>query len=251
MNIYYIDNKLGKDSNKGDINSPFKTIRKFSNLCEPGDTAFIREGVYYEMFTSIKSGTKDFPITYQSYPNEKVIISGAKIINSEWNELENGIYSTILDSSFKSLGDGHNQLFFNNEMMIEARFPKISNAFELARENHINSSSGGIIEQKQDKENPSKVNITAFYESNELNDFNEDFFNGSYISFVPGKEWWGEVGKITKSIPGRIEFEFTILKYKLIHSTPSENDIFYLWGNYNLLTDEKEWFFDSKNVSAQ
>lgn len=247
MNTYYIDTKIGKDSNKGTIDSPFKTIRKFSNICEPGDTCFIREGTYYEMFTSAKSGEKDSPITYQAYPNEKVIISGAKIINSEWNELENGIYSTILDSSLKSLGDGHNQLFFNNEMMIEARFPKISNAFELARENHINSSSGGIIEQKQDKENSSKINITAFYESDELNDFNEDFFNGSYISFVPGKEWWGQVGKITKSIPGRIEFEFTILSWQLNNSIPSENDIFYIWGNKNLLTSENEWFFDSEN----
>lgn len=247
MNTYYIDTTNGKDSNIGDFDNPFKTIRKFTNICSPGDTAVIREGVYYEAFTSSKSGTKDFPITYQSYEDEKVIVSGTKIIESEWKKLKNGIYSTVLNSNLKSLGDGHNQLFFNKEMMIEARFPKINKAFDLTRENHIVTSNGGIIEQKQDTENPSKVKITAFYESNELNDFNEDFFNGSYISFVPGKEWWGQVGKITKSIPGRIEFEFTILKHKLIHSTPSENDIFYLWGNYNLLTDEKEWFFDSTN----
>ena len=247
MNTYYIDTKLGKDSNKGDIDNPFKTICKFSNVCVPGDTCFIREGVYYETFTSSKSGEKDFPITYQSYQNEKVIISGTKIIDSEWKKLENGIYSTVLNSNLKSLGDGHNQLFFNKEMMIESRFPKINNAFELKRENHITSFNGGIIEEKQDTDNPSKVKVIAYYESNELNDFETKFFNDSYISFVPGKEWWGEVGKITKSTPGRIEFEFTILKHKLIHSTPSENDIFYLWGNYNLLTDEKEWFFDSTN----
>ena len=247
MNTYYIDTKLGKDSNKGNIDSPFKTIRKFSNICVPGDTGIIREGIYYESFTSSKSGEKDFPITYQSYQNEKVIISGARIINSKWTKLENGIYATVLNSNLKSLGDGHNQLFFNKEMMTESRFPKINNAFDLKRENHITSSNGGIIEEKKDTDNPSKVKIIAYYESDELNDFEKDFFNDSYISFVPGKEWWGEVGKITKYIPGRIEFEFTILKHKLIHSTPSKNDIFYLWGNKNLLTTEKEWFLDSTN----
>ena len=247
MNIYYIDVKNGSDTNIGDFENPFKTIRKFSNICVPGDTAFIREGVYYGTFTSSKSGEKDFPITYQSYQNEKVTISGAKIIDSQWTKLENGIYSTVLHSNLKSLGDGHNQLFFNKEMMIESRFPKINNAFDLKRENYIISSSSGIIEEKQDTNNPSKVKILAYYEANELNDFEEDFFNDSYISFVPGKEWWGEVGKITKSIPGRIEFEFTILQWKLYYSTPSENDIFYIWGNQNLLTTEKEWFFDSTN----
>ena len=247
MNTYYIDTNNGNDKNIGDFDNPFKKISKFNNICSPGDTAILREGTYYETFTSPMSGIKDFPITYKSYENEKVTISGTKIINSEWKKLENGIYSTILDSSLKSLGDGHNQLFFNKEMMIESRFPKINKAFEITRENHIISSNGGIIQQKDDTDNPSKVKITAYYESDELNDFEEDFFNDSYISFVPGKEWWGEVGKITKSIPGKIEFEFTILKHKLIHSTPSENDIFYIWGNYNLLTDEKEWFFDSTN----
>ena len=159
MNTYYIDTKLGKDSNKGDIDNPFKTISKFSNVCVPGDTCFIREGVYYETFTSSKSGEKDFPITYQSYQNEKVIISGTKIIDSEWKKLENGIYSTVLNSNLKSLGDGHNQLFFNKEMMIESRFPKINNAFELKRENHITSFNGGIIEEKQDTDNLSLIHI--------------------------------------------------------------------------------------------
>ena len=247
MNTYYIDVNNGNNNNTGDFNNPFKTIGKFNNICAPGDTALIREGTYYESFTSSKSGTKDFPITYQSYENEKVIISGARIVDSEWKKLENGIYSTVLNSNFKSLGDGHNQLFFNKEMMIEARFPKINNAVELKRENHMISSSGGIIEQKQDANNSSLIKVKAYYEYNELNVFQEDLLNGSYISFVPGKEWWGEVGKITKSIPGRIEFEFTILKHKLSHSTPSENDIFYIWGNYNLLNTEKEWFFDSDN----
>jgi hypothetical protein len=213
----------------------------------PGDTAIIREGTYYESFTSSKSGSKNLPITYQSYENEKVTISGAKTISSEWKKLENGIYSTVLDSNLRSLGDGHNQLFSNKQMMIEARFPKINNAFELARENHIKSSSGGIIEQTKDKKNSSNINVTAFYESDELNPFNEDFFNGSYISFVPGKEWWGQVGKIIKSFPGRIEFQFTINSWQLNHSAPSENDIFYIWGNKNLLTSENEWFLDSKN----
>ena len=70
MNTYYIDTKLGKDSNKGDIDNPFKTISKFSNVCVPGDTCFIREGVYYETFTSSKSGEKDFPITCLLYTSD-------------------------------------------------------------------------------------------------------------------------------------------------------------------------------------
>ena len=188
MNTYYVDSKIGKDNNKGTFEEPFKTIKKFSNIAIAGDSCYIREGVYRESFKPLHSGRENFPITYQSYENEKVVLSGTKIIDGNWEELDNGIYSIKLDSNdFKDLGIGHNQLFFNNEMMIESRFPKINKAVNLHRKNHIISSNGGIIEEKE-TDKPGIVKVLAFYESEEFIQLSEDELNNSYISFVPGHE---------------------------------------------------------------
>ena len=248
MSTYYIDAKTGNDSNNGTFENPFKTIKKFSNIAIAGDNCYIREGTYRESFKPQNSGQENSPITYESYQNEKVILSGTKIIEGNWTELNNGIYSIRLNpNEIEDLGIGQNQLFFNNEMMIESRFPKINNAVNLQRENHLISLSGDFIGEFEDTEKSGIVKTLAYYEASELNDFPEDYFNNSYISFVPGHEWWGNTGKIVKSKPGRIELEFTLSEGQARLGKPSKDNPLYIWGNYNLLNSEKECFFDNKN----
>jgi hypothetical protein len=82
---YYVDiESLGglcSDSNPGTIDQPWCTIAKANSDLMPGDTVYIREGVYTTSSLSIidpvNSGTPGNYITYSGYGDEEVIITGA------------------------------------------------------------------------------------------------------------------------------------------------------------------------------
>ncbi|WP_256009032.1 right-handed parallel beta-helix repeat-containing protein [Desertivirga xinjiangensis] len=66
----------GSDANKGEINSPVRTIQKGLALAKPGDTVFVRSGTYKEKINVLKSGTRDKYISIMPYPEERAVISG-------------------------------------------------------------------------------------------------------------------------------------------------------------------------------
>ncbi len=135
-------------------------------------------------------------------------------------------------------------------MMIEARWSNIDNAVDLTRNNHIISSDGGFLEDPTPSSKSGYSQASAYYESPELEEFSEGFWDGAYISFIPGHEWWGNAGKITSSSPGRLEFEFDFPSGWLNFHKPSADDPFYIWGSYNALDAEKEWFFDTTGLEG-
>jgi pectate lyase-like protein/rhamnogalacturonan lyase-like protein len=77
----------GSDSNAGTIDKPFASIQHAQSAVSPGDTVFIRGGTYAMKESDIarkqriwvyvidldKSGTKDKPITYAAYKDERAI----------------------------------------------------------------------------------------------------------------------------------------------------------------------------------
>ena len=69
----------GNDSNPGTKLKPWKTIKKATNTIVPGDTVFIRAGVYSERVVLQSSGTADNYITFKNYPGEHPIIDGTGI----------------------------------------------------------------------------------------------------------------------------------------------------------------------------
>ena len=241
----------GKDNNPGSMEQPFKTINKCANMAEPGDTCLIREGVYNEWVQPKNSGNESAPITFEAYNGEQVILSGAQTIEGEWQEHENGIYKIKLDKNqIRDLGVGQNQLFVDGEMMIEARWSNIDNAVDLSRDNHIISSDGSFLEDPAPSSKNGYSEVSAYYESPELEQFSEGFWDDAYISFIPGHEWWGNAGTITNSTSGRIEFEFDFPSgWKKFHQ-PSADDPFYIWGSYNALDVQKEWFLDTKGTQG-
>jgi len=241
----------GNNNNQGSIEQPFRTIYKCASVAQPGDTCSIREGVYYEWVQPKNSGRPDAPITFEAYNGEQVIISGTQKIEGEWQEHEDGIYKIKLDENqIRDLGVGQNQLFVDGEMMIEARWSNIDNAVDLTRDNHIISSDGGFLGDPTPSSKNGYSQISAYYESPELEQFSEGFWDDAYISLIPGHEWWGNAGTITYSTPGRIEFEFDFPSEWLNYHEPSADDPFYIWGSYNALDAEKEWFFDTEGTQG-
>ncbi|MDR3734158.1 MAG: right-handed parallel beta-helix repeat-containing protein [Acidobacteriaceae bacterium] len=66
----------GSDSNPGTLTAPFKTIDKGISMLTPGDTLYVRAGVYTEALVVSSSGTASAPILISAYANELPIIDG-------------------------------------------------------------------------------------------------------------------------------------------------------------------------------
>jgi len=76
-NIYYIDSANGNDQNNGlSTLAAWKTIGKANSILLPGDSVYIRAGIYNETISPENSGSEGNYITYRNYEEEEVIIEG-------------------------------------------------------------------------------------------------------------------------------------------------------------------------------
>ena len=73
---YYVDSSRGDDTSDGSIKQPWKTIQHSVGRLQPGDTLYLRGGVYYEQVVLDKAGARAKPITIRSLPGELAIIDG-------------------------------------------------------------------------------------------------------------------------------------------------------------------------------
>jgi hypothetical protein len=71
---YYVA-PTGSDTNPGNLASPFKTISGNVWRLQPGDTMYLRAGVYTESITPIRSGQPQLPITFKAYQNEQPVLA--------------------------------------------------------------------------------------------------------------------------------------------------------------------------------
>ncbi|MBF0342909.1 MAG: right-handed parallel beta-helix repeat-containing protein [Nitrospirae bacterium] len=75
---YYVST-TGKDSNTGELTTPWKTIQYAANSAKAGDTVFIRGGSYNEHVVMKHSGVEGSYITFSAYTGESVTIDGKGI----------------------------------------------------------------------------------------------------------------------------------------------------------------------------
>ena len=67
---YYVDqhHPRASDANPGAEDQPFKTISAAAGMLAPGDTVYIKAGVYREaVIAGTLSGTAEKPITFAAY----------------------------------------------------------------------------------------------------------------------------------------------------------------------------------------
>lgn len=70
----------GNDLNPGTLSSPWRTINKATRVVQPGDTVYVRRGIYREKVTIGTSGTQTQPIRFLAYRGEIPIIDGENSI---------------------------------------------------------------------------------------------------------------------------------------------------------------------------
>ena len=84
---YYVAPNGDNTANPGTLRLPWKTIRFGANKLKPGDTLYVRTGVYSERVLVNASGDATAPITITAYPNEYPVIDGIAIADADWPTL--------------------------------------------------------------------------------------------------------------------------------------------------------------------
>lgn len=76
---HYVSPK-GNDTGPGTWTQPWKTIQHAADSTRPGDTVHVREGIYHELVTVSRSGTRTGGyITFESYPGERAILDASTL----------------------------------------------------------------------------------------------------------------------------------------------------------------------------
>jgi hypothetical protein len=73
----------GADSNHGSRRQPFRTIQKAADSMKPGDTCYVRGGIYRQVIRPKRSGSERKPIRFEAWPGEVVVLSGTELIEGE------------------------------------------------------------------------------------------------------------------------------------------------------------------------
>lgn len=93
--LRFVDVARGDDSHEGTEEAPWKSLAHAQRRLQPGDTLYLRGGIYYEKVGLTKSGAPEKPITIASYPGELAIIDGSlrEFVETPatcWQPLEGG-----------------------------------------------------------------------------------------------------------------------------------------------------------------
>jgi len=236
----YFVSPAGNDQAKGSINQPFKTIQRAVNIMKPGDTCFIREGVYRETIRIQTSGTAAKPVVITAFKNEKVVITGTDVLVN-WQEYAPNIYYSVTKIPIL-------QLSVNGKHGREACYPDIN------PDNYFDSSSWLQVETFPDG--------TAKFLTKE---FPENYWKGAKIIAVCYFRWVSLYGDIDYSNKDSMHCQIRSDKWNQggyrkyigegvgyitahIHTLDSENE--WLWKDDTLfvfsLTDIRQ-----KTVEAQ
>ncbi len=227
----------------GTEDAPFKTISYASKFLKPGDTCYIREGVYRETVTPMNNGTADKPITYAAYEDEEVVISGCDLI-TDWTKHEGNIYKAAMDWNMGN-GEG-NIVFVNDELGYEGRWPNnigYDNTWPTAKgyEGEVNKlllcSAYPVI---------SSASVTQIDTA-----YGKAVVSGTNIPIVPaGTKFWCVANPAYNSIAGVLTEPSTktSITAKINRaSQPISGDIYALIGALELVDVQGEWYKDKDN----
>ncbi|MFJ8065533.1 right-handed parallel beta-helix repeat-containing protein [Psychrobacillus sp. NPDC096426] len=109
--IYYVSEN-GNDLNDGSLENPWKTIQKAADTLMPGESVYVRDGIYSEFVHITNSGSKDEGyISFKAFPGEFPIIDGKKLALTSGElalfYLENASYIKIDGFELRNLGTNH------------------------------------------------------------------------------------------------------------------------------------------------
>lgn len=221
----------GSDNNSGSISSPYRTLNKATQEARAGDTVYLRSGTYSETLRPEHSGSAGNPIVFQSYQNEKVIISAMQPL-SGWQADGGNIYKTSVDWD---LGQ-ENFVMHNTTALDLARWPNNTDADPFTLNSKRNSGGSG-----------SDVGQGAFIDYAEGLP-NVDWTGGTVFFYgdKPGGGWLAWRETIVSHTPTRLNIDLSTKNPSWIRTwhDPASGGEFYLMGVKGALDYKNEWYFD-------
>lgn len=223
---------------KGTIEQPYKTIARASKFVQPGDTVYLREGIYRETISPDINGTPAQPITYKAYNGENAVINAAEVISGF--AAENG--NLISADCPIDLGDGRNQLFYNNEALTEARFPNVNkNDYSASDVSLLFPTKGDL------KVEPSDVYTVTSTLLDE--DFDNKWAGANFVS-LHGSAWSIGTAKVASSTAGTLKLDpKSVTKTWWFSIKENESVNFgYLTGHRNAIDLPGEWVYENGKI---
>lgn len=108
--VIYVSTE-GDDQNPGTIDQPLLSLKAAADKATSGTTVNIRGGIYDEPLIIQHDGTKNAPIFFQSYQDEKVTISGRKLEDDPEDialvEIDGHSYITVHGLTIENLTTKH------------------------------------------------------------------------------------------------------------------------------------------------
>ncbi len=211
---YYVS-PLGIDTDPGSLTSPFQTIARAVTAAQPGDTVYLRQGVYRETVVPIRSGSAGSPIVFSGYPGEQAVLCATDPVTQTWSAYQGNIYRS--SGAVSTWG-----LFVDGFMMQEARWPNapVDSYFS----NFATCGTGTTAAQVVDPNLPS-TNL-----------------NGARVHIIAGSAWVSYTRGVTNYGAGNFGFD-SALGGSAAYQAASGN-LYFLYGSLALLDGAGEWFQD-------
>ena len=226
----------GDDDNSGTLQKPWQHVQRAVAALHPGDTCTIREGRYFEeVIVSGLQGTSDEPITFRSYPGERVVFDGTvPIVSTAWEKYKNHIYVTTIQEDIW-------QLFVDGEMQINARWPNAfwydfsvfdytKWAFSSSKSTYNQDAGTGIMVDNGTKGlADSGLNATGA------------------IAILNIGSWLTWAGFVEQHVAGENNFTYNlhqVIKHNI--DFKAENSRYFLEDKLEFLDAPTEWFYDAK-----
>ncbi|MCK4960139.1 MAG: right-handed parallel beta-helix repeat-containing protein [Planctomycetes bacterium] len=218
----------GNDGNPGTAAEPFLTIQKAADTMTPGDTCYIRGGVYRETVNLSTSGAYDSPISFVAYRNERVVLDGTDVLDLSWSVHSDNIYKATTDKTFE-------QLFLDDEMMVEARWPNMqfpSELWDMSRwaTADVGSRYGEMVDSAMASTGIDWTGAVAV-------------LNVAHQFYT----WTRTVSEHTaRSDTFLYPQDLSGITSYATKTTPWENDRYFLMGKLEALDSPGEWFLDDE-----
>jgi len=227
----YFVSPTGADSAVGSQSVPFRTIQRAADAVQPGDSVYVAGGVYRETVRIRRSGRKGAPIRFLAAPRETVIMSGVDDLPGPWRGREGQIYTTRVEPVFS-------QLFFDEQMLIEARWPNMPWEDRWDPETWADTfrpSGGGTHYGTMADPALAETGIDWSGGLAVLNVGSWDTYLRVVENHAPGKDRFN----YARDMQERLAIEETV------KTKPAGYDHYYLYGKLEALDAPGEWFWDS------
>lgn len=227
---YHVDAFASEGSSDGSVSSPFKTITEAADVMGPGDTCYVRRGIYRELLNPQLSGTAELPVRFVAYRNESVVVTATEKVEA-WTQHSGAIYKA--ENVEMNLGTA-NAVYFNGAVQQLARWPNDLDGDPFTFDAYKIKTEAGTYSD-------------SYITHDEIPDYWTDgvlFWHGAHSGCAVQRE-------ITGFDPETKRLSFTPFPDRWPFSTHSptrmENGhrgIFYLLNQFEALDAPGEWYYD-------